>query len=58
MQVTDKAYKEHKVFAELDRYAKFYKQCVFHVKSATDSTANRPPVPPQTGHPFHGNPAT
>ena len=32
--------------------------CVFHVKSATDSTANRPPVPPQTGHPFHGNPAT
>ena len=32
--------------------------CVFHMKSATDSTANQPPVPPQTGHPFHGNPAT
>ncbi|WP_347567679.1 hypothetical protein [Acidithiobacillus thiooxidans] len=32
--------------------------CVFHMKSATDSTANQPPVPPQTGHPFHGNSAT
>lgn len=34
------------------------RSCVFHMKSATDSTANRPPVPPQTGRPFHGNPAT
>lgn len=31
MQVTDKAYKEHKVFAELDRYAKFYKQLAMSV---------------------------
>lgn len=26
MQVTDKAYQEHRVFAELDRYASFYQQ--------------------------------
>ena len=25
------------------------KECVFHMKSATDSTANRPPFPWQTG---------
>lgn len=32
--------------------------CVFHGKSATDSTRNRPPISWQTGHRFHGNPAT
>lgn len=26
MQVTDKAYQEHRVFAELERYAEFYQQ--------------------------------
>ena len=31
MQVTDKAYTEHQVFAELDRYAKFYKQLAISV---------------------------
>ena len=32
--------------------------CVFHVNPATDSTANRPPVPREVGHPFHGKLAT
>ncbi len=31
MQVTDKAYTEHQVFAELDRYANFYKQLAMSV---------------------------
>ncbi|WP_232821399.1 hypothetical protein [Acidithiobacillus ferrivorans] len=31
MQVTDKAYTEHQVFAELDQYAKFYKQLAMSV---------------------------
>ena len=31
MQVTDKAYTEHRVFAELDRYANFYQQLAISV---------------------------
>lgn len=31
MQVTDKAYTKHRVFAELDRYANFYKQMAMSV---------------------------
>lgn len=33
MQVTDKAYKEHRVFAELERYAKFYERLAMSVFS-------------------------
>lgn len=33
MQVTDKAYQEHRVFAELDRYADFYQQLATSVFS-------------------------
>ncbi|MBK6735558.1 MAG: hypothetical protein IPG61_16075 [bacterium] len=32
--------------------------CVFQLKSATDSDANRPPIPIQFGHPFRPKPAT
>ena len=32
--------------------------CVFRTKPATDSTTNRPPIPAETGHRFHVNPAT
>jgi group II intron reverse transcriptase/maturase len=32
--------------------------CVFRVNPARDSTANRPPVPREPGHRFHGNSAT
>jgi hypothetical protein len=31
VQVTDKAYQEHRVFAELERYAKFYQQLAMSV---------------------------
>ena len=33
-------------------------RCAFRVKSATDSGANRPAVPAETGHPFRSKPAT
>jgi len=32
--------------------------CVIRSKAATDSTAKRPPVPCESGHRFHGKPAT
>jgi hypothetical protein len=32
--------------------------CVFHLNLASDSTANRPPIPGETGHGFHVNLAT
>lgn len=46
-----------RIFA-LDRDDRDDGECVFHVNLARDSTANRPPVPREPGHRFHGNLAT